>query len=59
VSVWFDAIAITPGRSQALQMDKGLLKARAGIAVPTPPYIVGRFWTERELGGHLLHATFH
>jgi hypothetical protein len=54
VSVWFDAIAITPGKSQALQMDKGLLKARAGIALLTPAYLVGRFWTERELGA-LLH----
>ena len=54
VSVWFDAIAITPGKSQALQMDKGLQKARAGIALLTPAYLVGRFWTERELGA-LLH----
>ena len=36
VSVWFDAIAITPGKSQALQMDKGLQKARVGIALLTP-----------------------
>jgi TIR domain len=54
VSVWFDAIAITPGKSQALQMDKGLQRARAGIALLTPAYLVGRFWTERELGA-LLH----
>jgi hypothetical protein len=54
VSVWFDAIAITPGKSQALQMDRGLQKARAGIALLTPAYLVGRFWTERELGV-LLH----
>jgi TIR domain len=54
VSVWFDAIAITPGKSQALQMDKGLQKARAGITLLTPAYLVGRFWTERELGA-LLH----
>jgi TIR domain-containing protein len=54
VSVWFDAVAITPGRSQALQMDKGLQRARAGIALLTPAYLVGRFWTERELGA-LLH----
>ncbi len=54
VSVWFDEIAIAPGKSQALQMDKGLLKARAGIALLTPAYLVGRFWTERELGA-LLH----
>ncbi len=54
LSVWFDAIAITPGKSQALQMDKGLQKARAGIVLLTPAYLVGRFWTERELGA-LLH----
>jgi hypothetical protein len=54
VRVWFDAIAIAPGKSQALQMDKGLQKARAGIALLTPAYLVGRFWTERELGA-LLH----
>jgi hypothetical protein len=54
VSVWFDEIAITPGKSQALQMDKGLQKARAGIVLLTPAYLVGRFWTERELGA-LLH----
>ena len=54
VRVWFDAIAITPGKSQAIQMDKGLQKARAGIVLLTPAYIVGRFWTERELGA-LLH----
>ena len=35
-------------------MDKGLQKARAGIAVLTPAYLAGRFWTERELGA-LLH----
>jgi hypothetical protein len=54
VRVWFDAIAISPGKSQARQMDQGLQKARAGIAVLTPAYLVGRFWTERELGA-LLH----
>lgn len=54
VSVWFDAIAITPGKSQAIQMDKGLQKAQAGIVLLTPAYLVGRFWTERELGA-LLH----
>lgn len=54
VSVWFDAIAIAPGKSQALQMDKGLQSARAGIALLTPVYLAGRFWTERELGA-LLH----
>ncbi|GAC08248.1 toll/interleukin-1 receptor domain-containing protein [Paraglaciecola chathamensis] len=50
VSVWFDEVAIIPGRSQSLQMDSGLRKARAGIAVLTPAYLAGRFWTERELG---------
>jgi hypothetical protein len=54
ISVWFDAIAIKPGRSQARQMDQGLQKARAGIALLTQAYLVGRFWTERELGA-LLH----
>jgi hypothetical protein len=54
VSVWFDEIAITPGKSQSRQMDMGLQKARAGIALLTPAYLVGRFWTERELGA-LLH----
>lgn len=54
VQVWFDEIAIVPGKSQALQMDKGLQKARAGIVLLTPAYLVGRFWTERELGA-LLH----
>ncbi|MDT7856979.1 TIR domain-containing protein [Rubrivirga sp. S365] len=50
VAVWFDAVAIVPGRSQSLQMDEGLRKARSGIAVLTPAYMTGRFWTERELG---------
>jgi TIR domain len=54
VRVWFDEVAIAPGKSQALQMDRGLQKARAGIALLTPAYLVGRFWTERELGA-LLH----
>lgn len=54
VKVWFDAVAIQPGKSQSLQMDAGLRKARAGIAVLTPAYLTGRFWTERELGA-LLH----
>ncbi len=57
VRVWFDAIAIEPGKSQALQMDKGLQKARAGIALLTPAYLVGRFWTERELGALLNKET--
>lgn len=54
VGVWFDEVAITPGVSQALQMDRGLQRARVGIVVLTPAYLVGRFWTERELGA-LLH----
>jgi len=53
-SVWFDEVAIVPGKSQALQMDKGLRSARCGIALLTPAYLTGRFWTERELGA-LLH----
>lgn len=50
VAVWFDEVAIVPGRSQSLQMDAGLRKANSGIAVLTPAYLTGRFWTERELG---------
>jgi len=53
VSVWFDEVAIIPGRSQSLQMDAGLRKARSGIALMTPAYLAGRFWTERELGALL------
>jgi hypothetical protein len=53
-SIWFDEVTIVPGKSQALQMDKGLRLARCGIAVLTPAYLTGRFWTERELGA-LLH----
>jgi hypothetical protein len=56
VSVWFDEIAIRPGQSQSLQMDRGLAKARSGIVLLTPAYLVGRFWTERELGA-LLHKN--
>lgn len=52
--VWFDEINIEPGKSQALQMDRGLKSARCGIALLTPAYLTGRFWTERELGA-LLH----
>lgn len=54
VEVWFDEVAIEPGKSQARQMDQGLQRARAGIALLTPAYLAGRFWTERELGA-LLH----
>ncbi len=54
VSVGFDEIAIVPGKSQSLQMDDGLRKARIGLVLLTPAYLVGRFWTERELGA-LLH----
>lgn len=54
LSVWYDELAIRPGRSQALQMDQGLRKARAGIVLLTAAYLAGRFWTERELGA-LLH----
>ena len=53
-TVWFDEVAIVPGKSQARQMDIGLQRARAGVAVLTPAYLAGRFWTERELGA-LLH----
>jgi hypothetical protein len=54
VRVWFDEIMIMPGKSQALQMDQGLQRARVGVVLLTPAYLVGRFWTERELGA-LLH----
>jgi hypothetical protein len=54
VAVWFDEVAIRPGKSQALQMDQGLRRARAGVVVLTAAYLAGRFWTERELGA-LLH----
>ncbi|MGH3912840.1 MAG: toll/interleukin-1 receptor domain-containing protein [Pseudonocardiaceae bacterium] len=54
VSVWFDQIAILPGKSQAIQMDQGLRRARAGVVLLTAAYLAGRFWTERELGA-LLH----
>jgi hypothetical protein len=57
VSVWFDELTIVPGKSQALQMDKGLQKARAGIVLLTPTYVAGRFWTERELGALLGKET--
>jgi hypothetical protein len=54
VRVWFDELAIQPGKSQALQMDRGLQAAPAGVVLLTPAYLAGRFWTERELGA-LLH----
>lgn len=57
VSVWFDQVAIQPGKSQSRQMDSGLMKARAGIAILTPAYLTGRFWTERELGALLNKPT--
>jgi hypothetical protein len=57
ISVWFDEIAIQPGKSQSLQMDHGLRKARAGVAVLTPAYLTGRFWVERELGALLGKET--
>lgn len=57
VAVWFDEVAIIPGRSQSLQMDAGLRKARSGIALLTPAYLTGRFWTERELGVLLSKQT--
>ncbi len=57
VSVWFDELTILPGKSQALQMDQGLQKARTGIVLLTPAYVAGRFWTERELGALLGKET--
>ena len=38
-------------------MDAGLRKARSGIALLTPAYLTGRFWTERELGALLNKET--
>lgn len=52
--VWIDDASMHLGKSVARQIDQGLCRARAGIAVLTPAYLTGRFWTERELGA-LLH----
>ena len=52
--VWIDDASMHLGKSVARQIDQGLSRARAGIAVLTPAYLAGRFWTERELGA-LLH----
>jgi hypothetical protein len=52
--VWIDDALMHLGKSVARQIDQGLCRARAGIAVLTPAYLTGRFWTERELGA-LLH----
>lgn len=38
-------------------MDSGLRKTRSGIALLTPAYLAGRFWTERELGALLGKET--
>jgi hypothetical protein len=57
VSVWFDEVEMQPGKSQGRQMDLALSKAGAGIALLTPAYLTGRFWTERELGALLHKAT--
>ena len=57
VAVWFDEVAVMPGKSQSLQMDAGLRRARTGIALLTPAYLAGRFWTERELGALLSKET--
>jgi hypothetical protein len=57
IRVWFDEVVIEPGASQALQMDRGLAKAHCGIALLTPAYLAGRFWTERELGALLSKKT--
>jgi hypothetical protein len=54
VTVWFDEQAMRLGRSQALQMDRGLTNARGGVVLLTPAYLEGRFWPERELAA-LLH----
>lgn len=54
VTPWLDTLSIQPGKSQSLQMDAGLRKAAAGVAILSPAYLAGRFWTQRELGA-LLH----
>jgi hypothetical protein len=54
VTVWQDELRLQAGKSISREIDRGLLKARAGVAVLTPAYLQGRFWTERELGA-LLH----
>ena len=51
VSVWFDEVAIVPGKSQARQMDRGLQRARAGIAVLTPAYGAGASHKRGRLRG--------
>lgn len=57
VRVWFDEVVLEPGVSQARQMDRGLARAHCGVALLTPAYIAGRFWTERELGALLGKST--
>lgn len=57
VRVWFDEVVLQPGVSQARQMDRGLAKAHCGVALLTPAYVAGRFWTERELGALLGKST--
>ena len=49
VSVWFDEVAIVPEEPGAPD-GSGSPAGHAGIAVLTPAYLAGRFWTERELG---------
>jgi TIR domain len=57
VRVWFHEVVLQPGVSQARQMDRGLAKAHCGVALLTPAYVAGRFWTERELGALLDKST--
>ena len=57
VRVWFDEVAIVPGVGQGAPDGSGLAKAHCGIALLTPAYIAGRFWTERELGALLGKKT--
>lgn len=54
LEVFFDEVAMQPGKSQSRQLDHALRRAQCGIALLTPAYLTGRFWTERELGA-LLH----
>lgn len=56
VRVWMDDV-MALGQGMARQMDRGLVASRCGVAVLTPAYVTGRFWTERELGVLLHKAT--
>ncbi len=50
VEVWFDETKVVLGKSLALQMDRGLRLAHAGVILLTPAFLEGRFWPQREQG---------